>query len=31
VQENSDQFIRDWFPGTGIENHVRSAAITAYK
>lgn len=31
VQEGSDQFIRDWFPGTSIENHVRAAAITAYK
>ncbi len=31
VQEDSDQFIRDWFPGSGIEDHVRSAAITAYK
>lgn len=31
VREDSDQFIRDWFPGSGIENHVRSAIITAYK
>jgi len=31
VQESSDQFIRDWFPGTSIENHVQSAVITAYK
>lgn len=31
VQESSDLLIRDWFPGSGVENHVRSAAITAYK
>lgn len=31
VQENSGQLIGDWFPGSGFENHLRSAFITAYK
>lgn len=31
VQETSAAFIRDWFPGSGVEQHVRAAAITAYK
>lgn len=31
VKEDSVEFIRDWFPGSGIEKYVRSAAITAVK
>lgn len=31
IKENSDQFIRDWFPGSGLERYVRSAVITAIK
>jgi len=29
IKENSDQFISDWFPGSGMEKYVRSAVITA--
>jgi SAM-dependent methyltransferase len=31
VDESSAEFIRDWFPGTGIERYVRSAKIEAVK
>ncbi len=31
IKEESAQFIRDWFPGSGVENYVRSAVITAVK
>ena len=31
IQERSREFIRDWFPGTGVENHVRSATVTGRK
>ncbi|MBN2070931.1 MAG: arsenite methyltransferase [Candidatus Krumholzibacteriota bacterium] len=31
IKEESNQFIRDWFPGSGMENHVRSAVIAAVK
>ncbi len=31
VSEASRTFIADWAPGTGVENHVASAAITASK
>ena len=31
IKEESAQFIHDWFPGSGFENHVRSAVITAVK
>jgi hypothetical protein len=31
VKEDSQQFIRDWFPGSGVEQYVRSAVITAVK
>jgi SAM-dependent methyltransferase len=31
VKMESDQFIKEWFPGTGIEKYVRSAVITATK
>jgi hypothetical protein len=27
IKEESAQFIRDWFPGSGVENYVRSAVI----
>ncbi len=31
VKEQSKEFIKDWFPGSGAENYVRSAAIEAVK
>jgi len=31
INEASGEFIRDWFPGTGIEEFVRSATIEAIK
>jgi SAM-dependent methyltransferase len=31
INEKSKEFIRDWFPGTGFENFVRSAEISAWK
>ena len=31
VNDDSDQFICDWFPGSGVERYVRSAIITASK
>jgi SAM-dependent methyltransferase len=31
VSEGSREFIKDWFPGTGFENYVRSAIIMATK
>jgi len=31
IKEESAQFIHDWFPGSGVENYVRSAVITAVK
>jgi len=31
IKEGSDTFIRDWFPGSGMEKYVRSAVITAVK
>jgi ubiquinone/menaquinone biosynthesis C-methylase UbiE len=31
IQERSRDIIRDWFPGTGVENHVRSAIIRGRK
>ncbi len=31
VKPASREFIRDWFPGSGLEEYVRSAAITARK
>jgi len=29
VKEESKEFIKDWFPGTGFESYIRSAIITA--
>jgi hypothetical protein len=29
VKEESKEYIRDWFPGSGIEDYARSAIITA--
>ncbi len=31
VKPESREFIKDWFPGSGLEEYVRSAAITARK
>ena len=31
IKEESRDFIKDWLPGSGIENYVRSAVITAWK
>jgi len=31
IKEGSDEFIRDWFPRSGMEKYVRSAVITAVK
>lgn len=31
MKEESKEFIKDWMPGTGCENYVVSAAITAVK
>ncbi len=31
VNEASAEFIKDWFPGTGVEEHARSATIEAIK
>ncbi len=31
VKEQSKEFIKDWFPGSGAENYVRSATIEAVK
>ena len=31
VKDSSREFIRDWMPGSGVENHVASATIEAVK
>jgi ubiquinone/menaquinone biosynthesis C-methylase UbiE len=31
VKEESAEFIKNWFPGSGVERYVRSAAVTARK
>jgi SAM-dependent methyltransferase len=31
INEESGEFIKDWFPGTGVEEYVRSATIEAIK
>jgi hypothetical protein len=31
INEESRAFIKDWLPGSGIENYVRSALIKAVK
>jgi arsenite methyltransferase len=31
VNERSREFIKDWFPGSGVEKYVRSAAVRAVK
>ena len=31
VKENSAEFIKDWFPGSGVEKYVRSAEVRATK
>jgi len=31
VKEESAAFIKDWFPGSGVEQYVRSGEVTATK